>query len=167
MKAIKRTTIIFFILFSCIGCDQATKNIARQSLAGLEPIRILNDTLRLQYAENPGAFLGFGANIPANYRYLIFTIIIGSFLFGILVYLIKSKKINKPNTIALSLILGGGFGNLVDRIFNEGCVIDFLNLGIGSIRTGIFNVADIAITVGVIWLALLSLSTRNNSGKAI
>jgi signal peptidase II len=159
----KKMAIILFILFSCIGSDQVTKAIARQSLTGIEPIRMFNDTFRLQYAENPGAFLSFGANIPENIRYWLLTVLIGIFLVIMLYYLIKSRKINRPNTIALSIILGGGFGNLIDRIFNDGRVIDFLNLGIGTFRTGIFNVADIAITLGVFWLAILSITNSYNN----
>ena len=135
-----------------------TKTIARQSLTGTEPIKMFNDTFRLQYAENPGAFLSLGANVPENMRYWLFTILTGVFLVVLLTYLMQSRKINKPNTIALSAILGGGFGNLIDRIFNDGRVIDFLNLGIGPFRTGIFNVADIAITLGVFWVAILSIT---------
>ena len=157
MKTIKRTTVILFALFTCAGCDQVTKTIARQSLTGTEPIQLFNDIFRLQYAENPGAFLSLGATIPENMRYWLLTVMMGIFLVGMMYYLIKSRKINRPNTIALSAILGGGFGNLIDRIFNDGRVIDFLNLGIGPFRTGIFNVADIAITLGVFWLSILSI----------
>jgi len=158
MKTIKRTTVILFVLFTCAGCDQVTKTIARQSLTGTEPIQLFNDVFRLQYAENPGAFLSLGANVPENMRYWLLTILTGVFLVALLTYLIKSRNINKRNTIALSAILGGGFGNLIDRIFNDGRVIDFLNLGIGPFRTGIFNVADIAITLGVFWIAILSIT---------
>ena len=49
-------------------------------------------------------------------------------------------------TIAFALILGGGLSNMWDRILHSGFVVDFMNLGIGSLRTGIFNVADMAIT---------------------
>lgn len=138
-----------------------TKNIARQSLTGIEPIRMFNDTFRLQYAENPGAFLSFGANIPENIRYWLLTVVTGIFLVIMLCYLIQSRKINRANTIALSIILGGGFGNLIDRVFNDGRVIDFLNLGIGTFRTGIFNVADIAITLGVFYLAVLAITNED------
>ena len=167
MKIIKKTTTILFVLFSCVGCDQATKSLARQNLAGIEPISMFNDMFRFQYAENPGAFLSFGANIPEHMRYAIFTLLIGVFLLGLLVHLIKSKKIHGPDIIALSLVLGGGCGNLIDRIFNDGRVVDFLNVGIGSLRTGIFNVADIAITFGVIWLALLAMTKRNHSDQTV
>lgn len=48
-----------------------------------------------------------------------------------------------------ALIIGGGLSNLIDRIINQGAVIDFMNIGVGSLRTGIFNVADVAIMVGM------------------
>lgn len=59
--------------------------------------------------------------------------------------------------VAWSLVLSGGLGNLVDRIINDGRVIDFMNIGIGSLRTGIFNVADVCITVGVVVLIFQAL----------
>jgi signal peptidase II len=58
------------------------------------------------------------------------------------------------------LIIGGGFGNLLDRFLNDGAVIDFMNLGLGWLRTGIFNVADMAITGGVIFLLVFGLRSR-------
>ncbi len=57
--------------------------------------------------------------------------------------------------VALSMILSGGASNLYDRILNNGAVIDFLNIGLGSIRTGVFNIADIVIVVGVLMFILL------------
>ncbi len=163
MKTVKRTAIILIILLSCVGCDQATKTIARQSLAKAEPIRLFHDTVRLQYAENPGAFLSLGAKIPEHLRFWVFTFLVAAFLIGMSIYLIRSKKIDILHTVALALIVGGGFGNLIDRVVNEGRVVDFMNLGIGALRTGIFNVADIAISLGVVWLLTLSLTKREPS----
>jgi signal peptidase II len=78
-------------------------------------------------------------------------------MFLLIVYLIT--------TIALVFILAGGTGNLIDRIFNEGRVIDFMNMGIGSIRTGIFNMADIAIAIGTIWLIFILIRHGNRNEK--
>ena len=161
MNKMKRIVIISIVLFSCVGCDQATKQMARQSLDGLGTISFLKDTIRLQYAENPGAFLSLGANIPENLRLLAFTVLAGILLLGLLLYLLKTDQANRPTIIALSLVLGGGIGNLIDRVFNEGRVIDFLNLGIGTLRTGVFNVADMAITLGAVWILFLSFSRRH------
>ena len=59
-------------------------------------------------------------------------------------------------------MVGGGFGNLIDRIFNEGRVIDFVNIGIGSLRTGLFNKADISITLGEVWFLFVYVRDSGN-----
>jgi len=102
----------------------------------------------LGYTENRGAFLGLGDHWPENTRFLIFTLFAGTMLFGFFVYSIFAR-INKPSIFGISLILGGGVSNLHDRLFNEGAVVDFLNVGFGGLRTGIFNVADMALMLGV------------------
>jgi signal peptidase II len=156
MDLVKRTLFIAPVLFSCVGCDQVTKNIARQTLANSEPMNFLNNIFRLQYVENSGAFLSLGATSSENIRFWIFTFFTGVFLAGMLVYLLVSTNISKVKMISLSLVVGGGVGNLIDRIFNEGRVIDFMNIGIGSLRTGVFNVADVAISFGVVWIIVIS-----------
>jgi signal peptidase II len=60
----------------------------------------------------------------------------------------------------MSLILGGGLSNWIDRIADHGLVLDFLNVGIGSFRTGIFNLADFVLTLSVIGLAGRELFLR-------
>jgi signal peptidase II len=59
--------------------------------------------------------------------------------------------------LAVSLVFAGGVGNLIDRIIHNGFVVDFINIGIGPIRTGIFNVADVAVMGGSILLCLAAL----------
>jgi len=157
MKFAQRMIIIVSIMITNIGCDQVTKEIAKQTLRGSGSIRMLNDIFRLQYSENQGGFLSLGANIPDSVRFWIFTLLVGFFLIGLLLYLVRGKDLSRNQIIALSLVLSGGLGNLIDRIVYDGRVIDFMNLGIGSLRTGIFNVADLAITGGVIWLLFLPI----------
>ncbi|MEJ2487994.1 MAG: signal peptidase II [Anaerolineales bacterium] len=93
MKTAKRATIIFLVLISCVGCDQVTKNIAKHSLTKFETIIFLNDTLRLKYAENQGAFLSLGAKIPENIHYLILICLVSGLLLFLLLYLIKSNRV--------------------------------------------------------------------------
>lgn len=64
------------------------------------------------------------------------------------------KEMPLSSVIVWSLVLSGGLGNLFDRIMHDGRVIDFMNLGIAGLRTGIFNVADVCITIGVLLLVL-------------
>jgi signal peptidase II len=156
MTLVKRVLSIALLLSTCVGCDQVTKSIARQSLSKSEVISLLNGMVRLQYTENPGAFLSLGADLQADLRYWFFTISLGLFLAGILVFLMTTKQTSRPLSIGLSLILSGGVGNLIDRIGNEGRVIDFMNVGIGGLRTGVFNVADVAISIGAIYLVVHS-----------
>jgi len=158
MKTLKKVVIIFFVLFGCVGCDQVTKNMARHSLLDVGTISFLGDTLRLQYAENSGGFLSLGAAIPAHLRHWIFSGIVGVGLLGIMLYLLTARRLRLAKTMALSLVLAGGIGNLLDRLFNDGRVVDFMNVGIGPLRTGIFNVADVAISAGRVWLVWLSFT---------
>lgn len=140
------------VLFACVGCDQSTKYEARHLLEGQGVQHFAGDTLRLVYSENTGAFLGLGSGLPEQMRMMVFSILVGLFLLAFLIYVIKSDAFSKPGVVASALIIGGGFSNLIDRIVHNGVVIDFLNMGIGSLRTGIFNVADMAIMLGAFLL---------------
>ena len=162
MNLTKRTFLIVPVLFFCVGCDQITKSIARQTLADAEPIVFLNNFFRLQYVENPGAFLSLGAGSPEKMKFWIFTVFTGLFLIGMLIYLFASPTISKAKTMSLSLVVGGGAGNLIDRISNEGRVIDFMNMGMGPFRTGVFNVADVLLSFGIVWFFVISFKEHQS-----
>ena len=81
---------------------------------------------------------------------MIFTGGVATFLLGVLGYLLVASNLPAVTVLAFSLVLGGGLSNLLDRVAYGGYVVDFINLRIGSLRTGIFNAADVAITVGVL-----------------
>jgi signal peptidase II len=148
-----RLGVLVVVLVSAIGCDQVTKHIATQTLAPLSPERhrqsFLGDTLRLEYALNPGAFLGMGGELKPGLRFWSLTILNGALLVVLGYVLISRWDMARGPFAAWALILAGGIGNLIDRVSQKGLVTDFLNLGIGpDFRTGIFNVADMAITAG-------------------
>lgn len=73
-----------------------------------------------------------------------------------------ARGLSRRQVIALSLIASGGIGNWIDRLTNDGRVTDFLNVGIGNLRTGVFNVADMVLMAGVA-LYLLDASIRSRS----
>ena len=148
LKQMAKIFVIAIVLIACIGCDQATKFVAKNFLRPDALISFAADTFRLQYAENSGAFLSLGSTLPEPWRHLIFTVLVAIFLFGLLSYALLSRELATRHVVCLSLVCGGGLSNLIDRIAYDGRVVDFLNLGIGSLRTGIFNVADMAITAG-------------------
>jgi signal peptidase II len=155
-----RLCLIFTLLFATVGCDQITKAVARNAISAAGSLHYFNNTLVLTHAENPGAFLSLGADMHNDFRFVIFTLISGLMVLGAMVYLFRQQKLSKWQTIALSLFVAGGFGNLIDRI-DRGSVTDFINLGIGSLRTGIFNIADVAIVAGLL-LYVLASSKKNS-----
>lgn len=103
------------------------------------------------YAENPGAFLGLGGGWSREMRFVVFAIVVLVGLGGMLWYLIK-KEDSKINLYAYSFILAGGCGNLWDRVVHQkGHVVDFMLIEVwGPLRTGVFNLADVAIVIGVL-----------------
>jgi signal peptidase II len=156
VKRIHRLGLIVLILISCTGCDQMTKNIAKESLASSSPISLLNDSIRVEYTENPGAILGLGANLPSEARFL-FLVVFASLVLAItLVFAVNTHSFSLMQLVGLSLVTAGGIGNLLDRLFNNGAAIDFIRLGIGPLQTGIFNMADVAIVIGVVTFLLFS-----------
>lgn len=140
------------VLVSCITIDQITKYTAKHHLEGQGIYSYIGDSFRLGYSENTGAFLGLGSSLPEHVRTFIFSGLVAIFLLAFITYIIRSSRVTKTDVIASGLITGGGLSNLIDRLVNNGAVIDFMNLGIGSLRTGIFNVADMAIMLGAFLL---------------
>ena len=139
--------LICLLLAGTAGCDRVTKHFAITTLAGAPRQSFFADVVRLQYHENPGAFLAAGATWSPAARAAMFQF--GNALFlAFAGFLAARYRWTRLGRCGLLLFLAGGLSNLTDRIA-IGSVIDFLNVGIGPIRTGIFNVADVAILAGV------------------
>jgi signal peptidase II len=142
--------LLMVTLVATIGCDRVTKRLATASLAGLPDRAFLGNTIRLGYAENAGGFLSLGAELPERARVAIFVVASGALLALVSFAIVRGQR-NGGVLLGATLFLAGGASNWLDRVVH-GSVVDFLNLGVGSFRTGIFNVADVAIMAG---LALL------------
>jgi signal peptidase II len=157
-----QTTLSFrakiFWVVGIVGIDRWTKVLAIENLKDRPAEIYLGNFFRLEYAENPGAFLSLGASLSSETRYWVFAVAVGIFLLGAGWVLFRDKNLDRMTAFALAVVFGGGIGNLIDRVTraNHG-VVDFLNMGIGGLRTGIFNVADMAIMLGVVLLGWRSL----------
>lgn len=147
-----RLLLLVVIAFVTIAGDQATKTLAAQHLIRGEVHSYLFDTVRIVYTENSGAFLGLGGHLSSEARFWVFVVLVGLFLAGLLAYTLLGRDLTRAPVAALALLLAGGLSNFYDRLFNNGAVIDFINLGLGPLRTGIFNVADMAIMLGLFML---------------
>jgi signal peptidase II len=152
------------VLMGTVGCDQATKQLAISHLRDEPAQSFLGGVLRLVFAENPGAFLSLGGRLPPAVRFWLLTIGVGLLLLVALLYLVKSQRLGRLHIVALTLAVGGGASNWYDRLVNNGHVVDFMVLGIGPVRTGVFNVADIAIMAGV-GVMFLGMRRGNSLGE--
>lgn len=150
MKISTRLGVIIAICVALIGCDQVTKYLAAEHLPRGEVYSYFQDTVRIGYTENSGAFLGMGSNLAPELRFWIFVVGVGIALAGLLAYLLMSKSLSPTALVGFSLLLSGGLSNFYDRLVNNGAVVDFLNMGVGPVRTGVFNVADVAIMLGLV-----------------
>jgi signal peptidase II len=153
----RRNKILLFCccVLVCIGCDRATKLWAKNTLKDQPEQSYFHDTFRLLYVENTGAALSLGDSLPPKLSFWLLSVLPLLFLLVVTVYVFKHlQKIDTRRVVFIAMIFAGGLGNIIDRILYDRHVTDFLNLGIGNLRTGIFNVADICITAGVIGLLL-------------
>src|SRR5436190_1267815 len=141
-----------FLILTTIGCDRVTKHLASARLADAAPQSFLADTFRLEYAENTGAFLSLGSTLPDAVRtgLLTFGVAVGLIVVAVVAW---KKRWSGWPLAGAALIWAGGVSNLVDRAV-RGSVVDFMNVGLGSLRTGIFNVADVAIVAGAVVIAM-------------
>lgn len=147
-KSNLKITLLLIILAVAIGCDQVSKTIVRQKIATNENISLIKNHFTLTKVENTGAFLSLGNNMPAAIRFILLSLLpVLVLVYGIF-YLLKNRNLTKNIQLALCFILGGGIGNVIDRLI-YGSVTDFLHLDFGFFRTGIFNLADVAIMLGV------------------
>jgi signal peptidase II len=140
--------------------DEVTKRLAVHYLGNGEFHSYWGDTFRLELSENNGAFLSLGSNLPPALRFWLLTVGLGLSLFCLFAYIFRSQALSSRSIAGLTLICTGGLSNWLDRLLFGGYVIDFMNVGIGSLRSGIFNVADLLIEAGAILVLLDMYRTR-------
>ncbi len=160
-----RLAAVAFVLAACVACDRGTKELAEATLPLGQRHSFLADTLRLEHVRNPGAFLGLGAALPEGARAAVFTWGVALVTLGALAAAVGAAVLPRGSTrtaVAAALVAAGGLGNLWDRFASGGLVTDFLNLGVGPLRTGIFNFADVALMVG---LALVAWPERRRVSR--
>jgi signal peptidase II len=144
-----RLLAVVIVLIVTAGCDQATKHLARTRLTTTDSIMMAGGMVELTLAENPGAFLSFGASVPEKARRAFFTFGVAAGLTLLLVWLLNTSRIGWLQFAGMTLAWAGGISNLIDRFSRGGLVTDFMMLRAGPLHTGIFNVADMAVMLGI------------------
>ena len=156
----KRNLFITTIVFLSIILDQISKIWVRNNFESYIENSIIGDVFTLINVENTGAFLGMGSELSEIPRVLLLIALPIIVLVSITIYTYIDKSLDKISIIGFSLIIGGGIANIFDRIV-YGSVTDFLYLNFGGVfKTGIFNIADLSVTTGMI-LILISSFKKN------
>ena len=157
----KRNLLITIIVLLSIASDQISKIWVRNNFESYTETSIIGDVFTLIKVENSGAFLGMGSELSETFRILLLIVLPIIVLVSITVYTYIEKTLYKNSIIGFSLIIGGGIANIFDRIV-YGSVTDFLYLNFGGIfKTGIFNVADLSVTTGMILILISSFKNKN------
>ena len=144
-----RLAILFLVLVCSIVFDKKSKQIARSELGRHGPVMLPCGFGELGLAENPGSFLSLGVSFPQSLRLAVFIAGVGAGLLALFAYLAGRSTLNWLSFIGLALAMAGGMSNLIDRITRQGLVTDFIFLRVGPLHTGIFNLADFMIVMGV------------------
>ncbi len=155
----KRILIIAITILINVGCDQISKKVVRVKIESNERIEVLGDLFILTKVENKGAFLGMWSQLPEYLRVILLSVLPTLAVLWFIIYLIRDKKMSIPMVVGVSFMLGGGIGNLYDRIV-YGSVTDFMHIDLGFTQTGIFNAADVSIMVGGFFVLLLYIMDR-------
>ncbi|MGN7987840.1 signal peptidase II [Pedobacter sp. 22226] len=167
MQQIKNIRWSFLLLMLTLnfGCDQISKKIVRTEISDYEHISIIKDRFTLLKVENTGAFLSLGDQMPYIFRLIILTGLPLLFLCYGLYYLFAKKNLPVMMQVALCFLIGGGIGNLYDRII-YGSVTDFMHMDFYIFQTGVFNFADISIMIGIGILLFQSIRSSTTKQQA-
>lgn len=140
--------ILGLVVFNII-LDQVSKFIVRADVIAGSETEIFGQYFTLHNVENKGAFLGMGSDFSPTLRIALLLVLPIIVLALVLRHIIKDKTINTMTLVGFCCIVGGGLANVYDRIV-YGSVTDFIHIDLGSVfRTGIFNLADVSVMVGM------------------
>ncbi len=153
---------VLTVVFVSIVLDQGSKVWAKSVFEGQRESCYFDRMFCWIFAENEGAFLGWGSELTGVWNILLLKLLPILLILGLFYMTLFSKDLLKNQVIPFSMILGGGLSNLFDRIA-FGKVVDFMNVGVGNLRTGIFNIADMIILAGIIWYFFSNFGQREKS----
>ncbi|WP_347922894.1 signal peptidase II [Pontimicrobium sp. SW4] len=156
---ISRNTSIILLVIANIAADQISKFWVKAVVEPRSSTPIIGDYLTLRNVENKGAFLGMGSDLSDPLRIILLLILPAAVLLFVLYYVFKEKQMDRLSLIGFSCVVGGGIANVFDR-FAYGRVTDFLFIDLGFVSTGIFNIADLSVTTGMILILWSSLKQR-------
>jgi signal peptidase II len=139
------------VLGGVLAIDLVTKLLIQRSFTLYQQVPVVGDYIRLTYIFNPGAAFGIHLGEYSRFIFLFLSLLALAALAAM--YWVTPAR-DRVRLVSIALICGGALGNLLDRVRSANGVVDFLDVGIGDLRWPVFNIADIAVTSGAIFLAL-------------
>ncbi|GAA3602696.1 signal peptidase II [Flavivirga amylovorans] len=171
MKLSKRSVYILLVIILTIAVDQISKVLVkthidlRTNIHPGERISLIGDAFIMMNVENTGAFLGMGSDLNPTLRIILLLILPILVLGFVLRHVFKDKSLDMFSLFAFASIIGGGLANVYDRIV-YGKVTDFLFIDLGGVfKTGIFNMADLSVTTGMIILVIVSFKKKKQPSE--
>lgn len=156
---VSRSLLIMLVLLCNFGCDQLSKRIVRNNIHDYQEIALVKGHLTLTKVENTGAFLSLGHALPQQLKTVLLAVLPLLALTIAVVYLVVNDRITHLRAGGICFLVGGGMGNILDRLF-YGSVTDFLHLQYGEFQTGIFNLADVSIVIGLVLIIISSYTQK-------
>ena len=149
-EARRKLALYFGVVGGVIVLDQATKFVVERSLRLYDPVPVWGDFFRLTYIFNRGA--AFGLHLGEASRWIFMGL--AAVAVAVLWFMYRGTGWgDRIRLFAIASVTGGAIGNLIDRVRSSRGVVDFLDFGVGDVRWPVFNVADIAVTIGALLLA--------------
>ena len=162
-----RTLIIVLLIIFNIALDQISKLWVRANVAAGSNSEIFGNYFTLHNVENEGAFLGLGSDFSPILKIVLLNVLPIVVLTLVLFHIFRDKTLDKYSLIGFCCIIGGGIANLYDRVL-YGQVTDFWHIDLGGVfRTGIFNLADVSVMVGMGLLILGNFTNKNHKKTAM
>ena len=169
MNLSRRTLYIIVLIIINIIIDQISKfwvraNVIQRTDTEVgDRISLIGDQFLMMNVENTGAFLGLGSDLNPTLKLILLLILPIIVLTLVMRHIVKDKSLDRWSLIGFCCIIGGGIANIYDRIVHKS-VTDFLYIDLGGVfKTGIFNLADVSVTTGMILLIIGSFIHRKKT----
>ncbi|MBC8984227.1 signal peptidase II [Pedobacter sp. N36a] len=156
--------LILVIILLNVGCDQMSKSIVRERVDYYENIKVFSNYVTLTKVENSGAFLSMGDALHSGIKFVFLLLLPVAVLMAGLYFVMTRKDLSPVLVFGICCVIGGGIGNLYDRII-YGAVTDFLHIDFIVFQTGIFNAADLSIMAGMSLIIFDSFHKRKIGSK--
>jgi len=158
----RKYTVYGSMLAVIVFLDVITKYVVERSMNLYEPIPVIGDFFRLTFIYNRGAAFGLSLGGYSRWLFLILTLIVLVVLF---LWFRSTPFHDRLRLFSIAAVSGGAIGNLIDRVRHPLGVVDFFDFGIGNLRWPVFNIADIAVTVGALLLAVSLWKEEAEAGR--